>query len=300
MRGYGINSEYGRLTRILIHLPGPEIADHPDPLSIQQIAPINHGLMSQEYRAFQETFARLGITVQTMDPDPAGDGQDHLYNLMFCRDLFFMTPAGAILASMANENRRPETACAARALERLGVPIIHRVHGEGRFEGADGLWLNENNVIIGVGNRTNSTAFNQIKEVLEKQGVNAIPLPSTQTRTQHLLGSLQIVDRNLSLVRQELIDPSISGVLESHGFRVVPLPENDEIRQRQAMNILAVAPRTIVMTAGCPATRRIYELAGLSIAAELEISQLINGAGGLACATGVIARSGSHEKYELT
>ncbi len=288
---YGLNSEYAQLTGVLLYPPGPEVANHPDPAAIQQLRPINHDLMQQEYVAAMAAFARRGIRVETIDGTPLGDDREYRYNMMYCRDLFFMTPRGAIMAAMANPTRRGEVRYAARTMERLGLPILHAVGGDGRFEGADALWLREDLVIVGVGNRTNRTGFDQIASVLSCQGVGCIPLPSVQTKTQHLLGSLQIVDRDLALVREEIIDPEVTRFLQDQGFTVTGIGESREVRELQAMNIVVIAPRTIFMTAGCPATREIYQRAGLAVAAELEISQLINGAGGLACATGIIARA---------
>jgi N-dimethylarginine dimethylaminohydrolase len=91
-------------------------------------------------------------------------------------------------------------------------------------------------------------------------------------------------------VRHEITDTQVIATLEAHGMTVVRIPENSEVQSRQAMNIVTVAPRTVVMTAGCPETRSLYESAGVTVAAELELTQLINGAGGLACATGILAR----------
>jgi len=292
---YGVKSEYAKIRRVLIYPPGPEVAGHPDPSSIQQLRPIDHGIMEREFAGIMESFARLGIEVETIDPDPMGEERDYLYNMMYCRDLFLMTPWGAIVAAMANPSRRGEPAYAARTLQRLGVPILHRVGEGGRFEGADALWLGDNRVIVGVGNRTNREGFEQIAAALSPHGVTCIPLPSTQTRTQHLLGSLQIVDRDLALVRGEIIDPAVISFLRQQGVTVIKIPENREVREQQAMNMVVTAPRTAIMTAGCPESREMYERAGLTVAAEVSISQLINGAGGLACATGILARKRSNE-----
>jgi arginine deiminase len=46
----------------------------------------------------------------------------------------------------------------------------------------------------------------------------------------------------------------------------------------------------VIKAAGCPGLKKLYEKAGLSVAAEIRITQLINGAGGIACATGILAR----------
>lgn len=294
MRG-GYCSEYGRLTAVLLHRPGADIGNHPEPAAIQQLRPIDPVKMEQEFSALLAAYAALGVTVALVDPTPLSADRRYRHNLMFCRDLFFMTPAGAILASMANDTRRGEVRYAARTLEHLGIPIVHRIDDAGRFEGADALWLSEKLVAVGVGNRTNEAAFGQIGRVLAAAGIDCIPLPSTQTTTQHLLGSLQIVDRDLALVREEIIAPAAVQLLRDRGFTVVGIPENAEVRQRQALNVVTVAPRTVIMTAGCPQTKALYRQAGIVVAAELEISQLINGAGGLACATGIISREDSFD-----
>jgi len=290
VNGYGLSSEYERIKRVLLYPPGPEVANQPEPERVQQLRPIDHAIMQEEYAGIMESFARLGIGVETIDPAPMDGERDYLDNMMYCRDLFLMTPWGAIMAAMANPGRRGEPAYAARTLARLGVPILRTVAGDGRFEGADGLWLGDNRLIVGVGNRTNRAGFEQIKAALSPHGVTCTPLPSSQTRTQHLLGSLQLVDHDLALVRHEIIDPAVVTFLRQQGVTVIDIPENEEVRQRQAMNIVVIAPRTVMMTAGCPQTREMYERAGLTVAAEVAISQLINGAGGLACASGIISR----------
>jgi N-dimethylarginine dimethylaminohydrolase len=243
-----------------------------------------------EFDSIISCFKNLGIAVSLIDPTPINDDYWYRYNLMYCRDLFFMTPRGAIMACMANTSRSAETLYAARTLESLGIPLLHTVCGAGRFEGADAVWLNERLVLVGIGNRTNRQGYDQVAEILTGQGVQCIPVPSNQTRTQHLLGTLQIVDRDLALVRDELIDNEVLTLLADHGLSLVRIPENREILTRQAMNIVTVAPRTIIMTAGCPETRSIFEKGGLTVAAEFDLTQLMLGAGGLACATGVVGR----------
>jgi len=287
---FGADTEYGRLSAVLLHVPGPEIGGHPDPASIQHLGPIQHPALVREFDHIIAAFRSLGIEVVLMDPAPLGPDRCYLYNLMYCRDLFFMTPQGAILANMANGTRSEEPLYAGRALESLGIPLLHAVCGEGRFEGADALWLRKDLVLVGVGNRTNYHGYQQIQSVLHAQGVECLPVPSYQTQTQHLLGTLQPVDRDMVLLRHEIADHDIARFLETRAFTVVRIPENREVQTRQAMNIVTAAPRTILMTAGCPETRMLFERAGLTIAAELELTQLMQGAGGLACAASILAR----------
>jgi N-dimethylarginine dimethylaminohydrolase len=152
------------------------------------------------------------------------------------------------------------------------------------------LWVNKNLVVVGVGHRTNMEAYEQIKYQLARMNVNCLALPSYQTKTQHILGTVQIVDHDLVLVRDEITDKEVIRFLTEQHFTIISIPENHEVRTKQAMNIVTVSPRNIIMTADCPETKALFTNAGLSITAELDLTQLIHGAGGLACATGIIAR----------
>ena len=83
----------------------------------------------------------------------------------------------------------------------------------------------------------------------------------------------------------------IRAILKAKRYAIVAVPETEEVSRRQGMNIVTIAPRTVIMPSGCPGLKALYLKAGLTIAAEVEISQLVNGAGGLACATGILARA---------
>lgn len=292
MSSFGNNSEYGPLTAVLLYKPSAAIAAHPDPARIQHNAPIEHTILSRELDTLIALYSSFQIKVQLIQqPDEPSDVSN--FNMIFCRDLLFMTPEGAVLANMAHETRRAEVDHAAKCLCAAEIPLLHTVSGEGRFEGADALWIRKDLVAVGVGNRTNSEGYYQLRKILEASNVEAIALPSTQQTTQHLLGSVQIVARDLAFVRAELVAPEVIAFLAGHGFRIIPVPENSEVRSRQAMNIVTIAPAKIIMTADCPETRQLYLNAGVEVVAELPISQLINGAGGLACATGILARNSS-------
>jgi N-dimethylarginine dimethylaminohydrolase len=288
---YGLNSEYKNLASVLLYPPREEIGNYPDSAVIQHLRPIDQTAISVEFDTIIATFANLGIRVIQIDPAPLSDDRWYLYNMMYCRDLLFMTSEGAILANMANKTRKEEVRYVQRTLTSNGIPVLHAIAGEGRFEGSDALWVKDNLVLVGVGNRTNREAYEQIRSILGKMRVECVALPSYQKRTQHMLGTLQIVDEGLVLVRHEIADKGVMRFLQERHFTVIKIPENGEVLAKQAMNFVTVSPRNILMTAGCPETKEIYLRAGLMIAAELDLTQLMRGAGGLACATGILARS---------
>lgn len=284
-----VDSECGKLEAVLLHCPGDEVRGIRDPNKVLHLARIETEALKREFGRIAAAFRRLGVKVYAVGRAFNGGRWPRKHNLMYVRDLFFATPEGAVVSRMAGVVRAGEEKYAARTLANLGVPILRTISGRGLFEGADALWLNPRTVLCAVGNRTNAEGFKQLREVLSAQGVEtfAVELPRG---VQHLLGILQIVDLDLAFLRCEVTSQKLSGLLKRRGFQIVPVRETAEVTQRQGMNIVTAAPRTILMPQGCPELKRQYLKAGVSVAAELDIRQLLRGAGGLACAVGILSR----------
>jgi len=289
---YRSNTEYRPLDAVLMHIPSRHTPPVADVNAIQHLQPIDYDVLHAQLLRLSDLYRGLGIQVALIDPAPGGEDREAwpFHNLMYVRDLFFMTPEGAILSRMASEVRAGEELLAARSLVGLGIPILRTVGGWGTFEGADALWAGAQTVLVGVGNRTNRSGFEQVRSCLEFQGVRAVEIP-LPARVQHLLGLLQIVDDDLAVVRAGIAPADLKVVLNGLGFRCIALDETAEVRAGQAMNFVTIAPRRIVMVAGNPGTRRILQDGGLEVEAEAELSELLKGAGGPGCATGILGRA---------
>lgn len=289
---YSVDSEYRQLKAVLLCKPHPKIGNVDDPKEALHLAKINYAIIEREFEQIIKLYKKLKIKVFFIDPFKIESADErYVLNLIFTRDHFFMTPAGAIMARMFSDIRRSEVKYAERALEAAGVCIRKVIRDRGTFEGADVLWINNRLVIVSVGNRTNLEGFQQIKEELKQDHIKCICVPAPQG-VLHLLGALQFIDADLALIRADLVDPKIINLLEENNVKIIMLSENSEIKKKQAMNFVTVAPRAVIMPAGCPKTRKIYEKSRIKIVAETSISQLVRGGGGLACATGILTRSG--------
>jgi N-dimethylarginine dimethylaminohydrolase len=283
-------TEYSTLRAVLLHCPGPAIHRLHDPARVHHARPIDHDAICREHDAIQAAFAGFGVAVTLIDQsllDP--EGGDCCLNMMYVRDLFVMTPSQAVLARMAHRVRRDEARHAAHALRLLDIPVCEVPDEAATLEGADVLWLSPTSIVVGVGNRTNQAGFRVLEALLRPTGVecHAVEAPNG---VDHLLGALNIVDRDLALVRTGRCGTDVRRLLASYGIAVAEIPESPEVGDRHAMNIVSLAPRALLMPAGCPDTRRRIDRHGVTIAAELEASQLTHGGGGLACATGILAR----------
>lgn len=289
-RTHLVDSEYKPLKAVLLYKPTPEIGKVVNPEDVLYLRKIDYGIMEREYEQIIKLYRKLEIKVYFIHSNKVDDrDKRHLFNMMFTRDLFFMTSEGAIMSKMKPNVREDEVWCARKAIKNMGAPTMKTIKGKGTFEGADALWVNSKLVIIGVGNRTNKEGFLQIRDRLKLKGISCVAVPAPR-ETLHLLGAIQFVDAKLALVRRDLISLEIIEFLKVNGINIINIPENGEVREKQAMNIVAIAAKEIIMPADCPKTRKIYRRHGFKIAGEAKISQLINGGGGLACATAILDR----------
>ena len=108
--------------------------------------------------------------------------------------------------------------------------------------------------------------------------------------TQHLLGVCNFVDKDLAVVHSKKASRELLAFLGEIGVMPLFLEPGDELDRGRAMNFVTLGPRRVVMPSACPATRERYERAGIEVF-ELDLSEYLKAAGGLACLTGILRRA---------
>jgi arginine deiminase len=277
----GSSSEVARLNAVLLHRPGAELAVA-DPDAAQFLGRLNVPRAAAQHDALAAAYRTAGVVVHYVDPLEASP------NLMYCADLFFMTPSGAILARPASAVRAGEERWVARRLAELGVPILRSVAGRGVFEGADALWLDEATVLIGRGLRTNAEGAAQVADTLASLAVRIV-VTDLPRGAMHLMGQLRIVDRDLALVRRGRLDDAALAELRRHGYAVEFFPDETELDRGFAHNFVVLEPRRILMPGGNPTSRAFYERLGIAFVA-VQVDELARAAGAVGCLTGVLWR----------
>ena len=151
---HAVNSEWRPLRAVLLHRPGGELAvANGDTDAHQLLDRLDLGLAGEQHDAMAAAYRDAGVAVSYVEPQTQAKP-----NQMFCADLMFMTPEGAVLARPASTVRAGEERAVAARLAALGVPIFLTLHGDAVFEGADAMWLDEKTVLVGRGLRTNQSA----------------------------------------------------------------------------------------------------------------------------------------------
>ena len=290
MLHFSVDSEYKKLRAVLLSRPHPAISNVGHPASVLHLKKLDQPSLKNEINHLAALYRRLGIKVFFIDHRPMeGTGPSYIFNLIFTRDHFLMTTRGAIMARMSSEVRAGEISHASRALRKAGVPIRKMVQAKGRFEGADALWINRKLVIVGVGRRTNMEGFRQLKAELRKDRVACVDVACARN-SLHLLGSLQLVDADMALIREGSLGRETASLLRKNGVKTVVIPENPETKLKQAMNIVTIFPRAVIMPGACPKTKKAYERAGLKVLYQPPVLQILGAGGAIGCVTGILAR----------
>ena len=143
--------------------------------------------------------------------------------------------------------------------------------------------------MIGRGLRTNQAALTQISGLLNEMGVKVIPI-DLPIGTMHLMGVLRFLDRDLALVWPYRLAWKAVETLQSIGFRVLNIPDENESQNGGALNFVTLGPRNILMAAGNPETQSFLESYGI-LCHTVVVDELLKAAGGIGCLTGVLERA---------
>ncbi|MFZ1793738.1 MAG: arginine deiminase family protein [Anaerolineae bacterium] len=281
---FGMTSEWKPLKRVVLHKPGAELAASADDFNaVNMLAPLNLAKAQAQHDGMAQAYRDAGVAVHYLDPR-----EQPRPNQMFMADLMFMTPEGAILARPASAVRAGEERVAAERLAAMGVPIIRSVGGRGTFEGADAMWLDDKTVLLGRGLRTNDEGAAQVTDALRWMGVDVIQI-DLPFGTMHMMGMIRIVDKDLAIAwPMRLVHRGVEA-LKSRGYRVAYIPDENEVRDGLAMNMVTLGPRKILMCGGNPITQEFYEELGVNCVA-VPTDELSKAAGAIGCLTGIVER----------
>jgi arginine deiminase len=281
-----VESEWEPLHAVLLHRPGVEMDEIRDP-NRWQMSQIPHAdKLRAQHDALAQLYRQQGIEVFLVDP---GEGAHNLPNLVFCRDLFAMTPEGAIVSRMASTVRAGEERTVARRLAMLGVPILLTVRSPGTFEGgAELLWVDRSTALLGCGIRTNEEGARQVADLLRSMAVEVV-FAALPVGAMHLLGTLNLIGPDLALAWPGTTPYVAIRLLRERGFRILYLPDQTERETGMALNLVTLRPYQVLMPSGCPHTRALLESAGVTCL-EIDVSELIKAEGAIGCSTGILWR----------
>ncbi len=239
-----------------------------------------------EYNLFKQKFSDAGIKLIEL---PAHE--DLTLDAIYVRDAAIVSPKGLILCNMGRASRNNEPTIHGEMIGAQGIPTLGRITAPGSLEGGDFIWLNDKAAAVGLGPRTNAEGIRQLGELLGPDvDLHVVPLPdpSHPDDVFHLMSMISPLDEDLSLIYRPLMPDSFIDWLEAKGMKFVEVPEEEFLPM--GCNVLAIAPREVLMLENLPGTRAAMEAAGCTVHTYkgMEISR--KGEGGPTCLTRPLVR----------
>lgn len=242
---------------------------------------------AREHRAFMALVTRLGAEALEL-PQDERTGLDSLY----AHDPVLITDAGLIICQMGKPARRGEGPAFADAAARWDVPIFGVIDGAATAEGGDLLWLDSHTLIAGRGFRTNAAGIQALATLLRPLGVTVVeaPLPCWRGPEDvlHLMSMVSLLDDNLAVVYRKLLPVPLYELFQERHIEMIDVPEEEY--DSLGCNVLAIAPRTLVMVEGNPITRSRLEARGCAVTEFAGKEICLPGSGGPTCLTSPLLR----------
>src|SRR5918993_5257261 len=285
-RAWGGQSMVAPLKRVLVRKPAPPAAEERF-ADFGYPRAVDHDRTEQEHDAFRALLADAGAEVVVAGPDETG-----LLDAIFAYDPSLMTDAGAVLLRPGKDLRLAEVGLAERTYAELGIPITGRIEAPGTVEGGDTLWLDERTLAVGRGYRTNSEGIRQLAALLAPHGIETmtVDLPHWRGPDEclHLMSFISPVGERLAVVYLPLMSVAFVQELQRRGWSFIEVP--DEEFETHGCNVLALAPKRVLVCDGSPVTRGRLEAAGCEVVTYVGNELSHNRAGGPTCLTRPILR----------
>jgi N-dimethylarginine dimethylaminohydrolase len=247
------------------------------------------GLAVQEHEAFVAVLESEGVEILWLN-----EGTSIQTSSTY--DPALITDEGAVMMKCGRPERWPEVMPMARRLLELEIPIIGWIRGDGRLDGGDTLWLDQETLLVGRGYRSNDEGFRQIRNILD--GIVTafchfeLPHWCGVHPVLHLMSVVNLCSDDVALVYPRAMPIRLRALLLDRGYRLVECPDAEF--DTQGCNALTLRPGTVLVYEGNPVTTARLKEAGVKVI-ECRCSELARRFTGPTCATRPLLRAGSSE-----
>lgn len=225
--------------RALVRRPSPRLAE--GLLTHLDRVPVDAALAARQWEDYVAALTAAGW--QPIEVPPADDCPDGV----FVEDTMVVYADLAVLARSGAPARRPETIAAEAAVAAAGYRIRH-ITDPGTLDGGDVLKVGPT-IYVGVGERTNAAAVEQLDSCFGPLGATVVPVPITTVL--HLKSAVTALPDGRVIGYPPLVDnPAAFGaflpVPEEAGAHVVLLGPDRDGAER------------LLMAAGAPRSARLF------------------------------------------
>jgi dimethylargininase len=278
-RAFGCQSMVSKLKKVLVKPPVE------DARGIKRWRAFHYDHPPNMRRSLQEWVDFVSILKNEVDEVViASMKQKTALDSPFVQDPALVLDKGALICRMGKKVRRSETKAMAEELKWLDIPVKWWIKYPGTVEGGDCLWLDEENLAVGITYRTNIYGYNQLDEILKRVAfVHPVHLPHWEGPDWcfHLMNLISMVDRKLALAYVRMLPVSFLEKLKEMKIDIIEVDKTEF--DGMSPNVLTIEPGKVIMLAGYPKTRGLLTRAGVDVITFKAPELCLNRAGGPSC-----------------
>ena len=235
----------GKLKRVLLAKPNyykiMPLSDIARDLYDKGVKP-DQNVWLKEHAEFESVFTDLGIEISWVSKlSPQLPWQAST------RDFGTNTPDGVLVGRFRYLERKGEELLVQESLEELGETVLPKQITRGCVEGGDCFWLDENTFILGNGNRSTYSGFENVKEILAEYGKRVF-VAEFLSKWNHLDVIFAPVADKLALVCKDAVPDYFIGVLDALGWELIKVPAEHAFKNE--INMLALGDEKVLSFKG--------------------------------------------------
>ena len=163
-----------------------------------ELGKVNYQLALKQHDDYLQILNNIGLDVYVIPKD------EHFPDSVFVEDAAVLTNKCAIITNPGAASRNGEkTEMAAHVAQFYSPRNIHYIQSPGTLDGGDVMMV-DNDFYVGLTERTNQAAIDQLKEIFKPYGYNVIAVPVKEGL--HLKSSVSYLEHNNLLITSDLID----------------------------------------------------------------------------------------------
>ena len=227
---WGVQAQTGVLTDVLLGKP-----DHFRWVPLNSISAVNQANQEQmgyrfdkekalqQHQTMVDVYTDNGVRCHFVEAD------EGLPSSVFTRDSSFMTPWGAVVASIQTPPRRQDYAVVSDFYRNAGIPIWKWVTAD-HFEGGDFVIVKPGVSLLGwAGDRSTELGANQVASWMKEKGWEAfvVPIPP---QFVHMDAVVVMLEENLALVCEDALPSYAIDWLDKQGIKRIVVSYADCVK----------------------------------------------------------------------
>jgi N-dimethylarginine dimethylaminohydrolase len=227
-----------------------------------------------QHRQMVEAYEAAGVRCHFVEAD------EGLPSSVFVRDSSFMTPWGAVIASIQTPPRRRDYAVVSEFYRKADIPIWKWVTAD-HFEGGDFVILKTGVALLGYsGDRSTKEGAEQVARWMREKGWEAfiVPIPP---QFVHMDAVVVMLEKGLALVCEDALPPpALDFIKETQGIRTINVPYADCVKL--GGNLVSLGNRRVLSMAHNINVNARLKADGFAVVA-VEYEMFALGGGGVHC-----------------